>query len=57
MKTSDLICPLLKEKCIREKCVCFETRDYDTAGFGFPTEPYGICSYLKLNLDYEIDEK
>ena len=57
MKTSDLICPLLKEKCIREKCVCFETRNYDTAGFGFPTEPYGICSYLKLNLDYEVDEK
>lgn len=50
-KTSDLICPLLKSKCIREKCVCFSTRDYDF--LGSPVEPYGTCEYLKINLDYE----
>lgn len=51
MKKSDLICPLLKEPCIREKCICFSTRDYDI--IGVPCEPYGTCEHLKINLDYE----
>lgn len=52
MKLSDLICPLLKEPCIREKCVCFSVRDYDV--IGSPCEPYAVCEHLKLNLDYEV---
>ena len=52
---SDRICPLLKSRCIREKCVCFSMRDTDPIGFGFSTAPYGTCSYFKLNLDYEDD--
>lgn len=48
---NDLICPLLKEPCIREKCVCFSfQRGYDT--FGGPCKPYGHCDFLKINLDY-----
>lgn len=48
---NNLICPLLKEPCIREKCVCYSTREYDI--FDMPCEPYGACEYLKINLDYE----
>ena len=48
---NDLICPLLKEPCIRERCVCYSTRDYDI--FNDPCEPYGVCEHLKINLDYE----
>ena len=54
MKKSDLICPLLKEPCIREKCICFSTRDYDI--IGVPCEPYGTCEHLKINLDYERED-
>lgn len=46
-----LICPLLKDTCIREKCVCYSTRDYDI--IGQPCKPYGVCEHLKINLDYE----
>lgn len=55
MIASDLICPLIKEKCIRERCICYSTRNTDTAGFGFPTDPYGTCEYFKINLDFEIE--
>ncbi len=48
---NNLICPLLKEPCIREKCVCFSTMHYDI--LGGPCEPYGACEFLKINLDYE----
>ena len=52
MKISDLICPLLKEPCIREKCVCFSIRNYDVVGWD--CEPYAVCEHLKLNLDCEV---
>ena len=49
--SNDLICPLLKEPCIRDKCVCYSTRDYDIIGHS--CKPYGVCEHLKINLDYE----
>ncbi len=49
--SNNLICPLLKEPCIREKCVCYSIRDYDI--LGQPCKPYGACEYFKINLDYE----
>ena len=51
MKTSNLICPLMKDLCIREKCVCFSIRDYDV--IGWDCEPYAVCEHLNVNLDYE----
>ena len=48
---NNLICPLIKGPCIREKCVCYSTRDYDI--IGNPCKPFGACEYLKINLDYD----
>ena len=49
--TNDLICPLLNEPCIRDKCVCYSTRDYDNLEQS--CKPYGVCEHLRINLDYE----
>ena len=61
--SNNLICPLLKEPCIREKCVCFSTtddindyvlaRDYNILDTRY--RDHDVCKFLKIDLDEDRD--